>query len=95
MILDAQTIYVMTGAVVFAIGLRGALHHHALLGSILGFNVGGMGLFLALIALAYRGASEVADPVPQALVLTGIVVAVSATALAIALARRLQGQKDE
>jgi len=29
------------------------------------------------------------DPVPQAMVLTGIVVAVAATALALALARRL------
>jgi multicomponent Na+:H+ antiporter subunit C len=31
----------------------------------------------------------IADPVPQAMVLTGIVVSVAATALALALARRL------
>ena len=36
-----------------------------------------------------------ADPVPHALVLTGIVVAVSATAMALALGKRLQELDDE
>ena len=40
-----------------------------------------------LVGLAQR--SGLADPVPQAMVLTGIVVSVAATALALALARRL------
>ncbi|MNC39829.1 putative monovalent cation/H+ antiporter subunit C [compost metagenome] len=47
----------------------------------------GSGAFLVLVGLAQR--HDVADPVPQAMVLTGIVVAVAATALALALARRL------
>ena len=46
-----------------------------------------------LIAVAYRGPGVAPDPVPQALVLTGIVVAVSATALALALARRLTAEQ--
>jgi multicomponent Na+:H+ antiporter subunit C len=39
------------------------------------------------VGLAQR--YDVADPVPQAMVLTGIVVAVAATALALALVRKL------
>jgi multicomponent Na+:H+ antiporter subunit C len=42
-----------------------------------------------IVALGVRGPAGLYDPVPQALVLTGVVVAVSATALALALARRL------
>jgi multicomponent Na+:H+ antiporter subunit C len=44
------------------------------------------------VAVAYRGIDQPPDPVPQALVLTGIVVAVSATSLALALWQRLDGQ---
>ena len=40
-----------------------------------------------IFALAQR--NGVPDPVPQAMVLTGIVVAVAATALALALTRKL------
>ncbi len=47
----------------------------------------GSGAFLVLVGLAQR--AGMADPVPQAMVLTGIVVSVAATALALALARRL------
>jgi multicomponent Na+:H+ antiporter subunit C len=47
----------------------------------------GSGAFLVLVGLAQR--YDVADPVPQAMVLTGIVVAVAATALALALVRKL------
>ena len=47
----------------------------------------GSGAFLVLVGFAQRDGT--ADPVPQAMVLTGIVVAVAATALALALLRRL------
>jgi multicomponent Na+:H+ antiporter subunit C len=47
----------------------------------------GSGIFLVLVGLAQR--QDHADPVPQAMVLTGIVVAVAATALALALVRKL------
>ena len=52
-------------------------------------------LFLLLIAVAYRGLDQAPDPLPHALVLTGIVVAFSATALALALGRRLQETPDD
>ena len=54
----------------------------------------GAGVFHVLIAIAYRGTTTAPDPVPQAMVLTGIVVAVSATALALILGERLDKRDD-
>jgi multicomponent Na+:H+ antiporter subunit C len=47
-------------------------------------------VFHVLVAVAYRGLDDAPDPVPQALVLTGIVVAVSATALALVMGQRVE-----
>lgn len=54
----------------------------------------GAGVFHVFIAVAYRGLEAAPDPVPHALVLTGIVVAVSATALALTLGQRLERPDD-
>jgi multicomponent Na+:H+ antiporter subunit C len=80
-------LYALTGGVLFAMGLAGMILQPHLLRRILAFNILGSGSFLVLIGLGQRGGPP--DPVPQAMVLTGIVVAVCATALALALARRL------
>ena len=85
--MSAGLIYALGGAVLFALGLNALIVRAQLLLKILGFNVMASGAFLALVGLAQRAGA--ADPVPQAMVLTGIVVAVSATALALALVRRL------
>lgn len=90
-----ELLYGLTGAGLFALGLRGALLRLSLLGRIIGINVAGAGIFMMLVALAYRGPDLAPDAVPHALVLTGIVVAISATALALALARRLREPGDE
>jgi multicomponent Na+:H+ antiporter subunit C len=79
--------YALLGGGLFALGLAGLILRPHLLAKIIGFNVMGSGAFLVLVGLGSR--DGVADPVPQAMVLTGIVVAVAATALALALARRL------
>ena len=92
--LTTQILYALTGCVIMALGLRGALLHASLLQRIVAINVMGAGVFMLLIAVAYRGPGLPPDPVPHALVLTGIVVAVSATALALALARRLREEQD-
>ena len=88
-------IYALTGAALFMLGVRGALLYRALLSRLLALNVSGAGIFLVFVSLAYRGPSLPPDPVPHALVLTGLVVAISATALALALNRRLQEQEHE
>jgi multicomponent Na+:H+ antiporter subunit C len=85
--MTAELLYALTGAALFAVGVAGLILQVHLLRKILAFNVMGSGAFLVLVGLAQRDGAL--DPVPQAMVLTGIVVAVAATALALALARRL------
>lgn len=80
-------LFALTGAALFALGVAGVVLIGHLLRRILAFNLMGSGAFLVLVGLAQR--NGVADPVPQAMVLTGIVVAVAATALALALLRKL------
>lgn len=87
MIPTSGTIFAVTGAMVFALGVAGVVLIDHLLRRVLAFNLMGSGIFLILVGLAQR--HDVPDPVPQAMVLTGIVVAVAATALALALLRKL------
>lgn len=83
-------LYAGAGAAVFALALHGLFTHDDPIKKIIAANFLGSGVFLILVALARRSPAGV-DPVPHALVLTGIVVSVSATACALALARRLAG----
>jgi multicomponent Na+:H+ antiporter subunit C len=82
-------VYSLCGAVLFVVGLHGLAVRPSLLVKIIALNVMSTGVFLLLVGLAPRTADGRPDPVPQAMVLTGIVVAVSVTAFALALARRL------
>lgn len=93
--LTTQILFGLTGVALMALGLRGALLHASNLGRVIAINVCGAGVFLMFVVIAFPAAGGVADAVPHALVLTGIVVAVSATALALALGRRLQEHDDE
>lgn len=90
-----QLIYGLAGIALFSLGLRMAFCPVGLLRRVLAINVAGAGLFLVLVAVAYQGPGIVPDPIPHALVLTGIVVAFSATALALALGRRLRECSDD
>ncbi len=85
--MSSGLLYALAGGALFALGLHALIVHPHLLRKILGFNVMGSGVFLVLVGLAQRGGSP--DPVAQAMVLTGIVVAVSVTALSCILMRRL------
>lgn len=85
--MSSGLIFAVTGSMLFAMGGAGVLLIRHLLRRILAFNVMGSGAFLIFVGLAQRGGTP--DPVPQAMVLTGIVVTVAATALALALLRRL------
>lgn len=85
------TIYGVTGAALVGLGLFGLVTQPALLRKILSFNLLGGGVFLLFGVVARRGAAAGmgGDPVPQALVITGLVVAFAATALAIVLVLRM------
>jgi len=80
-------IHAIAGALLFVLGAGGVILLAHALRRVLAFNIMGSGAFLVLVGLAQRHGG--ADPVPQAMVLTGIVVAVASTALALALIRRL------
>jgi multicomponent Na+:H+ antiporter subunit C len=88
------TLFGLLGAALVGIGLFGLLVRRGALMRILAFNLLGGGVFLVFGAVARRGAAAglAADPVPQAIILTGIVVAFAATTLAVALVVRLAGE---
>lgn len=86
--------HALIGAAVLCLSLYHLLVARDLLRRIIAVNLLGTGLFIVLVALGYRGPDAPPDPVPQALVLTGIVVAVSATGLALALARRVRASAE-
>jgi len=93
--LTTGLIFAVVGVLLFVMGVSGVLLLTQLLRRILAFNIMGSGAFLVLVGLAQR--YDIPDPVPQAMVLTGIVVAVAATALALTLVRHyyaLTGRSD-
>jgi multicomponent Na+:H+ antiporter subunit C len=85
------TLFALAASALVGIGLYGLIIHPEPLRKILAFNLLGGGVFLLFGVVARRGeaAGLFADPVPQAIVITGIVVAFAATALAVALLLRL------
>jgi multicomponent Na+:H+ antiporter subunit C len=89
---EQHQIYAIVAAVVFALGFHGLLARGHMLRKIIAVNVMSSGVFLLLISIARRDAREFPDPVPQAMALTGIVVAISISALAMALARGIYRQ---
>ena len=90
--MSSELLFAVVGALIFTLGVAGTILVANLLRRILAFNLMGSGAFLVLVGLAQRG-GEI-DPVPHAMVLTGIVVAVAATALALALLRKQQEVKS-
>lgn len=87
--MTSATLYALTGIIIFILGLRGLIIYEHFLRKVIAINVMGTGIFMFLIAMADRNTGAAPDPVPHAMVLTGIVVAVSATAFILALIVRL------
>jgi len=89
--MSAATIFGICAACLVGLGLYGLIVQPHPLRKIVAFNVLGGGIFLFFGVVARRGAALGlgGDPVPQALVITGIVVGFSATALAVAIILRL------
>jgi multisubunit Na+/H+ antiporter MnhC subunit len=100
-----EHIALATGFILILVGLYGALTHHNILRMIVAFTVANTGVNLVLVAVGYiRGrsapiinqnlpaaetAARMIDPLPQALVLTAIVIGVGITALMLAYAYKL------
>lgn len=83
----------LLGCVVLVVGLVAHLLVGDLVRRIVSLNVASGGVMMILLALADR--TDARDPVPQALVLTGIVIMAAVTGLALALARRVESADDE
>ncbi|MFW6346701.1 MAG: sodium:proton antiporter [Halomonas sp.] len=83
-------LYTLVAGGLAGIAVYGLITQAHLLRRILALNLLGNAVFLLLVALARRG-PQAADPIPHAMVLTGIVIAVSATAFALALVRCYHG----
>jgi multicomponent Na+:H+ antiporter subunit C len=82
-------LFAAVAALLFAAGFYALLANPHLLRKIVALNVMSSGVFLLLVSIARRDATAAPDPVPHAMVLTGIVVGVSVSALAMVLARRI------
>ena len=87
--MTAEFLYALVGVGLFCLGLYALFVRANVLRKILAINVMSSGVFLVLVALARRTGSGAPDPVPHAMVITGIVVAVSATAFALILMLRM------
>jgi multicomponent Na+:H+ antiporter subunit C len=89
--MSAATLAGFLGAALIGLGLYGLITNQQPLRKIVAFNLVGNGVFLVFGIVARKGAAAglMADPVPQAMVITGIVVAFAASALAVALMLRL------
>ncbi len=87
--METYMIYSLTSAVIFVIGIGGIFITRHFIKKIISTIIMGGGVFLCFVSFAERDAQAFADPVPHALVITGIVVAVASAAFALALARRI------
>lgn len=85
-------LYALAGVWISMIGLRGVLAEEEWFRKIVGANILGSGVFLLLVALARRAPEGPPDPIPHGMILTGLVVAVSATGLMLALLGFLHDQ---
>ncbi len=93
----ADNIHYVFAAVLFLIGLYTVAVKPNLIKKVMGINIMETAVFLFLVAqgmvekglapIAAEGvkASQMVNPIPQALILTGIVVAVSTTAVALSI----------
>lgn len=84
--MSSAALFALAGVGLIAIGGWSLVMRAHLIRKILAVNIMGSGTFLVLVGAS---GGEPVDPVPQAMVITGIVVAISATALALALVLRI------
>lgn len=103
--MELEYITLFTGILLLLVGLWGLLTQKNLIKMIVGFALFDTGIHIIMISLGYvkdrtapildqavdkqAAAVQVVDPVPQALVLTAIVIGLGITALMLAYALRL------
>ena len=80
-------LYLLLASGLFLIGCHALFTSEGMLRKLLALNVLSSAVFLVFVTIARM--SEPRDPVPNAIVLTGLVVTVSTTAVALAIVIRL------
>ena len=91
--MSATLFWIAIGFALWLLGLHGLLTLRHALRRIIAINLMGSGVFLVMIALAAR--RDPSDPLLVAQVVTGLVVAVSATALALRLSSALASSAEQ
>lgn len=87
-------IYAMMALALLFIGFAGMILNRSAIKKLIGLNIMGVGVFAFLIVIAYRNGDQ-PDPIPHAMVLTGIVVAVSATGFCLNIIKKAHGDAQE
>lgn len=88
--METHELYGIVSVGLFCIGLAAVFLCRHFFKKIIAVKIIGAGAFLLFVSIAERDTVDFADPVPHAMVITGIVVAVSAAAFALALARQIR-----
>ena len=108
-IFQLEYITLVTGGLLVLIGLWGIISQKNLIRMVIGFSLFDTGLHVIMISIGYikngtapildnavdklKAAEQVVDPMPQALVLTAIVIGLGVTALMLAYVVRLHKAK--
>lgn len=103
--MDYGLIALVTGFALILLGVWGILTQKNMIKIIIGFSIFDTGLHVVMVGLGYmkgrtapiigeivsasKAAEQIVDPVPQALVLTAIVIGLGVTALMLAYAVKL------
>lgn len=90
--MNHEALYSVAGIILFFMGLYSLISNTHLVRKVIGFNIMGSGIFLLLVSFAER-TPQPPDPVPHAMVLTGIVVTVSVTGFALMLIKRIFAER--
>lgn len=107
--LTLEFLAMLIGFMLIVVGLWGMITQKNLIKIVIGFSLFDTGLNIVIVSMAYiknstapiidkavdvsQAASRVADPVPQALVLTSIVIGLGVTALMLAYVLRMYREK--
>jgi multicomponent Na+:H+ antiporter subunit C len=80
-----MTLFIITGVALFVLGILGVIVQRGFLRKLISINIFTSGIFLIFISTTTR--DDTADPIVTALVLTGLVVTLGASAFALMLIR--------
>ena len=89
--MSQSLIYSTCAISLFCIGLLGFMLLTDVIRKVLSINIMGIGIFMLLVATSAMAPGSI-DPIPQAMVLTGIVVAAAGSALMLQLAIQIDQQ---